>query len=76
MYLELTKDIPNTILSTTSPLAYKDPQHVITEDGGWIMLEHVLRKKAPRLGHKAEDLQKYIYDLRFISSEDLASLMK
>ena len=39
------------------------------------MLEHVLRKRDPHLGGMAEYLQKQIYDMRVISSEDLASFI-
>ena len=39
------------------------------------MLECFLRKQAPPLVGKDEDMQKQIYDLWFISSEDLASFI-
>ena len=39
------------------------------------MLEHVLQKRFPQIGGKAGDLQKQIYDLQVIYSEDLASFI-
>ena len=75
IYRALAKAIPNSIIFPAAPLSYKYLQHVITEDYGWRVLEYVLRKIAPNLGGKAEVLQKYIYDLRVISSEDLASFI-
>ena len=39
------------------------------------MHEHVLQKRGPRIVSNTEDLQKQIYDLRVIYSEDLASFI-
>ena len=36
------------------------------------MLERVLRKWVPHIGGKVEDIQKNIYDMRVIYSDDLA----
>ena len=58
MYRALPQATPNTILRPDAPPAYKSLQHVITEDDGPRMLGHDLRKRAPHLGGKAEDIQK------------------
>ena len=71
----LSKAISNYILSPASPLAYKSPQRVIVEDYGWIMLEHVLQIRSPHIGVKVGYLQKQIYDLQVLYSEDLESLI-
>ena len=39
------------------------------------MLKHILRKRFPHIGDKLEDMQKQIYDMKIISSEDLASFI-
>ena len=75
MSLEIYKAILNAILRPATPLAYKPPQHVIMEYYGTIILKHVLHKRAPHLSGKLEYLQKHIYDLRFIYSEDLYSFI-
>ena len=68
MYQALFKSIPSAILIPAATLPYKDLQYVITEDDLWEMFEHVLRKWAPHISGKVEDLQKQIYYLWFISS--------
>ena len=75
MYQSQAKSITYTILRTDAPITYKSFQLVSTEDSRWIILEHVLYKIAPHLGGKEEDIQENIYDLRIISSEDLASFI-
>ena len=72
MYQSLSKAITNSILRPNAPLAYKALQHFITEDVVWIILEHILRIQDPYLNGKAWDLQKQIYYLHIIYSEDLA----
>ena len=47
----------------------------MSEDEIWKMLEHVLRKRSPHLGGKAEDLQKHIYDMHNIYSEYMESFI-
>ena len=68
----LAKTIPNTILLPTENLAYNTHQDVITKDDGWKILKHIFYRWAPHIGGKAEDMQKQIYDLQVISTEDLA----
>jgi hypothetical protein len=67
----LAKLIPEAITKVAAPLAYKAIQQCLTEDDGWIMLEHLLQRRAPHLGGQANDLQKQIYDLKIIPGEDL-----
>ena len=38
----ISKAITNVILIPAAPLVYKPLQHVIKEDNGWRMIEHVL----------------------------------
>ena len=54
----LDKATPNSIKSSAAPLAYKALQHVITDDYGWTMLEHIHIHIAPHLGGKADDPQR------------------
>ena len=75
MYRELVKDTPNTILLPSTPLACKALQNYITEDDVWNILEHILCNWDPNIGGKAEDLQKQIYDLWVISTENIASFI-
>ena len=72
MYIELTKAIPNFISCTDTPMAYKTLQHIITEDGVWKIPENLLRHWAPHPGDKEEDLQKNIYDMQVIYTEELS----
>ena len=69
MYQPLVKAIPNYIVLPSETLTYKALQHIITEDDGWRMFKHVLRKRSPHLGGKAEYIGRYIYDMQTISSE-------
>ena len=75
MSRELSRATPNAILCPAAPLTYKVLEHVIKEDDGSRMLKHVFRKISRHLVGKAENLQKQIYDLQVISSEDLSSFI-
>ena len=68
MYQEFSKAIPNPTLRPDVPITYKNLQQVITEDDSRRMIKHFIRKRAPCLGGKVENIQKQIYDLQFISS--------
>ena len=72
----LSKATPNTIIWPIPPISYKSLQCFITKDDRWRMIEDVFQKRAPHLCGKAEYLQKNIYYLRVISSEDLDSFIK
>ena len=50
--------ITNTIPHPVVPLAYKTLQQIITDNDIQRTLEHILRKRAPHICGKAEDLQK------------------
>ena len=67
--------IPNATLLPVSNPAYKALQCIIMKDGGLITLEHTLHKISLHLGGKVEDLQKQIYDMRVIFSEDQTSFI-
>ena len=71
----LDRAIPNYINNSDSPLTYKDLQHAITDDDGWMMLWHLLIHFSPHLGGKSDDPQKQIYDLNLIPGEYLDSFI-
>ena len=62
----LSKDTPNYIKSYAATLAYKSVQHVITDDYGWMIVEHLLIRCDTHLGGKANDLQKKMYEQNVI----------
>ena len=57
------------------PLPRTPPQHVITEDYSCIILKHILCKQSPHIGGKEEGLQKHIYNLMVLSTEELSSFI-
>ena len=48
---------------------------IITGDNSWVILKHILKFRIPHLGGRADYWQNYIYDLRVISTEYLASFI-
>ena len=67
----LDKAIPNYIMSSATPLAYKAIQNFTTDNDGWTIMEHLLIHNAPYCGGNADDPQNKIYYLNIIPREYL-----